>query len=102
MFWKNLSQVINKNALGQSDGKIFKFQYHKSYLRYKFPFFMQFDHVIFFGFNQARPNCSKKKSAIQILKKDLFHQYGFLVLNDTTPLRIHKNHMAVKNLVLEL
>ena len=61
MFWKNLSQVINKNALGQSDGKIFKFQYHKSYLRYKFPFFMQFDHVIFFGFSQARPNCSKKK-----------------------------------------
>ena len=79
-------------------------------MRYKAPFLnvvqfswkLQFDHVIFFGFSQACSNCSEKKSAIQILKKDLVHQFGLLVLNDTTPLRIHKSHMAVKNLVLEL
>ena len=38
---------------------------------------------------------------IQILLKDLVHQCGFLVLN-TPPLRMYKNQMAVKNLILEL
>ena len=42
----------------------------------------------------------KKKSAIQILKKDLYYKCDFLVLNETPPLRNYKNHMAVKNLVL--
>ena len=27
-------------------------------------------------------------------------QYDFLILNDTPPLKIYKNHMAVKNLVV--
>ena len=54
-------------------------------------------------FSQACPKFfEKKKGAVQILKKDLPHQCDFLVLNDTPPLRIYKNHMAVKNLVLEL
>ena len=78
-------------------------------MRYKAPFLnvvqfawkLQFDHVIFFGFSQACPKCYKKKLVIHILKKDLIHQCGFLVLNDTPPLRIFKNRMAVKNLVLK-
>ena len=43
-----------------------------------------------------------KKSATQILMKDLVHQFDVLVLNDTPPLRISKSNMVVKNLVLEL
>ena len=62
---------------------------------------LRFGHLIFFGFSQAHPKCSEKL-ATHILLKDLVHQCDFLVLNDTPPLRIYKNDMAVKNLVLEL
>ena len=63
---------------------------------------LQFNHAIFFGFSQACLKCSEKKTAIQILMKDLVHRCGFLILNDAPPLRISKIDMDVKNLVLEL
>ena len=58
MLWKDLSQVIYENALGNQIARFLKFQYDKNYLRYKVPFLnvvkcpwkLQFDHVIFFGF----------------------------------------------------
>ena len=105
---KSLSQVIYENACGQLDCKIFevlisqKLRYKVSFLNVvKFSWKSQFDHVIFFGSGQACPKRSEK-SAIQILRKDFVNQCDFFVLNDTSTLRIYKNYMALKNLVLEL
>ena len=81
----------------------------KTILRYKVPLLnvvkfswkLQFDHVIFFGFSQACPKCSEKNRQYRFWRKIWSVDVIFLVLNNTPPLRIYKNHMALKNLVLE-
>ena len=64
---KFLSQVINESALSQSDCKIASFNITKTIRAIKFLFLnlvrfswkLQFDHVIFFGFSHACPECAE-------------------------------------------
>ena len=100
------SQVICKTALKQSNCKIFQVLISQElfevwsyfYNVVQFSCKLQFEYVTFF--RQACPKCSEKKSTIPILRKDLVHQCGFMVLNDTPPLIIYKSNIAVKNLIL--
>ena len=102
------SQNICKTVLRQWNCKIFQFLISQElfevrsyfYNVVKFSCKLQFDHVTFFGFRQACPKCSEKKSTIPILRKDLVDQCGFMVLNDAPLLIIYKNNIAVKNLIL--
>ena len=88
---KSLSQVIYENACGQLDCKIFEVLISQK-LRYKVPFLnavkfswkSQFDHVIFFGSDQACPKRSEKISNTDF--EERFRQ---------STLRIYKNYMAL-------
>ena len=71
------SQVKCKNALGQSDCRIFELYYLKNYLRYKVNLFhagtyllrLQVDDVILGGCGQACPRRPLKALRSQKLKK---------------------------------